>query len=157
MWNKAGFRKYFLQTNLVEVTEFQLRYFKLERMMLLKCCVQYVSRFGKLSSGNRTGKGRFSFQSQRRAMPKNVQSTIWLHSFHMLTRLCSKSFKLGFSSTWTNIQAGFWRGKGTRDQIVNTCWIMEKAKEFRKISTLASLTTLKPLPVSWETCMRVKK
>ena len=43
-------------------------------------------------------KGQFSFQSQRRAMPKNVQTTIKLHSFHMLfiVRLCSKFFKLGF-------------------------------------------------------------
>ena len=37
-----------------------------------------------LSSGHRTGKGQFSFQSQRRAMPKNVETTIQLHSFHML-------------------------------------------------------------------------
>ena len=65
---------------------------------LLKCCTQYARKFGKLSSGHRTGKGQFSFQSQR-AMPKNVQTTVQLHSFHMLTRLCSKSFKLGFSST----------------------------------------------------------
>ena len=36
-----------------------------------KCCMQYASKFGKLSSGHRTGKGQFSFQSQRRAMPKN--------------------------------------------------------------------------------------
>ena len=43
--------------------------------MLLKCCTKYVSKFEKLSSGHRTGKGRFSFQSQRRAMPKNVQTT----------------------------------------------------------------------------------
>ena len=35
--------------------------------MLLKCCTQYISKFGKLSSGHRTGKGQFSFQSQRRA------------------------------------------------------------------------------------------
>ena len=41
----------------------------------------------------------FSFQSQKRTMPKNVQTTVQLHSFHMLARLCSKSFKLGFSST----------------------------------------------------------
>ena len=40
---------------------------------LFKCCTQYASKFGKLSSGHRTGKGQFSFQSQRRAMPKNVQ------------------------------------------------------------------------------------
>ena len=43
-------------------------------MMLLKCCTQYASKFGKLSSAHRTGKGQFSFQSQRKAMPKNVQS-----------------------------------------------------------------------------------
>ena len=36
--------------------------------MLLKPCTQYASKFGKLSSGHRTGKGQFSFQSQRRAM-----------------------------------------------------------------------------------------
>ena len=34
-------------------------------------------------------------------MPKNAQATVQLHSFHMLARLCSKSFKLGFNSTWT--------------------------------------------------------
>ena len=59
---------------------------------------QDVSKFGKLSSGPRTGKGQFSFQSQRRSMPKNVQATIQLHSFHLLVMLCSKSFKLDFSS-----------------------------------------------------------
>ena len=44
-------------------------------------------------------KVQFSFQSQRRAMPKNVQTTSQLHSFHMLARSCSKSFKLSFNST----------------------------------------------------------
>ena len=68
-------------------------------MRLLKYCTQYTSKFGKLSSGHSTGKGQFSFQLQIRAMPKNVQTTIQLCSFHMLVRLCSKSFKLGFNST----------------------------------------------------------
>ena len=57
-----------------------------------------ASKFGKLSSGHRTGKVQFSFQSQRMAMPKNVEITVQLHSFHMLARLCSKSFKLGINS-----------------------------------------------------------
>ena len=43
-------------------------------------------KFGKLSSGHRTGKGQFSFQSQRKAMPKNVQTTTPLHSSHMLAK-----------------------------------------------------------------------
>ena len=64
----------------------------------VKSCTQYVSKFGKLSSGHRTGKGQFSFQSQRKVMPKNVQTTAQLHSFHILARSCLKSFKLGFNS-----------------------------------------------------------
>ena len=73
--------------------------FKILKKMLLKCCTQYASKFGKLNSDHKTGKGPFSFPPQRRAMPKNVQTTIQVCSFHMLVRLCSKSFKLGISST----------------------------------------------------------
>ena len=51
-----------------------------------KCCAQYASKFGKLSSGHRTGKGQFSFQSQRKAMSKNAQTTTQLHSSHMLAK-----------------------------------------------------------------------
>ena len=40
----------------------------------------------KLSSGHRTGKGQFSFQSQRKAMPKNAQTAARLHSSHMLAK-----------------------------------------------------------------------
>ena len=47
---------------------------------------QYASKFGKLCSGYRTGKGQFSFQSQRKAMPKNAQTTTQLHSSHMLLK-----------------------------------------------------------------------
>ena len=61
-------------------------YFKSWKMMLWKCCTQYVSKFGKLSSGHRTGKGQFSFQSQRKAMPKNAQTTTRSHSSHMLVK-----------------------------------------------------------------------
>ena len=76
------------------------------------------------------------------------------------------------------VQAKFRKGRGTRDQIANICWIMEKAREFQENIYFASLTKLKPLsvwittncgkflkrweyqttlPVSWETCMQVKK
>ena len=62
-------------------------------MMLLKCYTQYVSKFGKVCSGHRTGKVFVSFQSQRRAMPKDVQILYNCAYFPY-----SKSFKLGFSS-----------------------------------------------------------
>ena len=40
----------------------------------------------KNSSGHKTGKGQFSSQSQRKAIPKNVQTTVQLSSLHMLAR-----------------------------------------------------------------------
>ena len=48
----------------------------------VKVCTQYTSKFGKLSSRHRTGKGQFSFQCQRKAIPKNPQTTTQLHSSH---------------------------------------------------------------------------
>ena len=52
----------------------------------VKCCTKYASKFGKLSSGHRTGEGQFSFQSQRKAMPKKAQTIAQLHSSHMLVK-----------------------------------------------------------------------
>ena len=52
----------------------------------VKCYTQYASKFGKLSNGHRTGKGQFSFQSQRKAMPNSAQTTAQLHSSHMLVK-----------------------------------------------------------------------
>ena len=57
--------------------------YKSSKMMLLKCCTQYANKFGKLSSGHRTGKGQFLFQSQRKAMPKDVQV-----QFSSITQSC---------------------------------------------------------------------
>ena len=77
-----------------------------------------------------------------------------------------------------DVQAGFRKGRGTRDEIANIHWIMEKAREFQKTSISALLTMPKPLtvwitincgkfwkrreyqttwPASWETCMQVRK
>ena len=46
-----------------------------------------------------------------------------------------------------DVQAGFRKGRGTRDQIANIHWITEKAREFQKTSTSALLTRPKPLTV----------
>ena len=53
----------------------------------------------KTQQWSQIGKGQFLFQSQRRSMPKNDQTSSQLHSFHILERSCPKSFKLVFNST----------------------------------------------------------
>ena len=60
-------------------------------------------------------------------MPKNVQTSAQLHSFHMLVRL-----QQYVNQELPGRQAGFRKGRGTRDQIANICWITEKARDFQK-------------------------
>ena len=93
------------------------------------------------SSGCRTGKVKFSFQSQRKAVPKNVQTMGQLHSFHMPGKQCSNYCPIALISHASkvmlkilqaklqqyvnqeppDVQAGFRKGRGTRDQIANIC------------------------------------
>ena len=54
--------------------------------VLHSICHLENGKFGKLSSVHRTGKGQFSFQSQRKTMPKNAQTTTQLHSSHTLVK-----------------------------------------------------------------------
>ena len=118
--------------------------------MQSKCWAQSASKFGKLSSGHRTGKGQFSFQSQKKAMPKNVQTTAQLYSSHMLARACSKSSKLGFNSTWTeNFQ--MYKLDLEKAEVPEIKWptsggSQKKQENFWKTFP-APLTTLKPLTV----------
>ena len=148
--------------------------------MLWKGCTQYAIKFGKLSSGHRTGKGQFSFQSQRRAMPKNAQTTTQLYSSHTLVKCCSKILQARLQQyvncELPDVQAGFRKGRGTRDQITNIHWITEKAKVPEKHLFLhywlcqslwlcgsqqtvicKSWTYQTTWPGSWEICMQVKK
>ena len=112
--------------------------FKILKMMLSKCCAQYVRKFGKPSSGHGTGKGQYSSQFPKRAVLKNVQATGQLHISPMLVRLCSKfcmldSVKHAYvNKELPDVQAGFRKGRGTRDQIANIHWVIEKAREFQK-------------------------
>ena len=91
---------------------------------------QYASKFGILSSGHRTGKGKFSFQSQRKAMPKNVQTTAQMHSSHarkVMLKILQVRLQQYMNRELPDVQAGFRKGKGTRDQIADIHWIIKKA------------------------------
>ena len=96
--------------------EFQLSYFTSWKMMLFRCCNQYDSKFGKLSRGHRTRKGQFSFQSQRKAMPKNVQTTAQLYSSHMLVmfKILQARLPQSMNCELPNVHAEFRKGRGTR-------------------------------------------
>ena len=86
----------------------------------------------------------------RKSLPKNELIIGSSHSSPIPVRSCLKSCMLGFmhyaNQEFPDVQAGFRKGRGTRDQIANIFWIIQKAREFqkKKTSTIAvSLTTLK--------------
>ena len=150
--------------------------------MLWKCHTQYASKFGKLISGHRTGKSQFSFQSQRKAMPKNAQSTVQLHSSHMLIKWCSKFSKTGFNNMRTmNFQIfklDLEKAEEQEMKLPTSTESSKKQENSRKTSTSASSTMPKTLtvwittncgkfwrrweyqttwPASWENCIQFRK
>ena len=161
---------------------FQLSYFKSQKMMLWKCCTQYASKSGKLSSDHRTGKGQFSFPAPKRGSAKECSNyhTIALtsHTGKVMLKILQARFQQYMNRKLPDVQAGFRKGRGTRDQIANICLIIKKAREFHKNIYFCLLTMPQPLtiwitrncgkfwkrweyqatwPASWEIYMQVKK
>ena len=117
-------------------------------MVLSKCCIQCASKFGKLCSSHGTGKCQFSFQTQRRAMQKKCSNycttALISHASKVMLKILQARLQQYVNCELPDVQAGFRKGRGTRDQIANICWIMEKQENSRRtIST--SPTMLKPL------------
>ena len=119
---------------------------------------------------------------QRKATPKNMQTTVRLSSFHMLARSWSKSLKLGFSTTWTKTSRWTsWVQKIQRNRRLNCQHSLDpgESKRIPEKHVLSTSLTAKAfltvwistnhgkflkrweyqttVPVSWETCMQVKK
>ena len=118
-----------LRTKLVEV-EFQLSYFNSWKMMLWKCCTQYVSKFGKLSSGTVfipiPKKGNAKKCSNYHA------SALISHNNKVTFKIIQVSLQQYVNHELPDVLSGFRKGRGTRDSIANICWIIEKEREFQK-------------------------
>ena len=162
--------------------EFPLKYLKILKDDAVKVLNSICQQIWKTQQWPPVGKGQFSFHSQRRAMPKNAQTTIQLYSFHILPRLCSKSFKPGFSNTWTvNFQMFklvLEKAEEPEIKLPISAGSSKRQESSRKTSISALLTMPKPLtgwitincgnfwkrweyqttwPACWETCMQVRK
>ena len=93
-------------------------------MMLWKCCTQNASKLGKLSSGHRTGKGQFAFQPQRHYYTIALIS----RASKVMLKILQARLQQYVNHELPDVQDGFRKGKGTRDQIANICWITEKVR-----------------------------
>ena len=151
--------------------------------MLWKCCAQYASKFGKLSSRwPQDGKRSVFIPIPKKGNAKECSNyrTIALisHASKVMLKILQARLQQHMNRELPDVQAGFRKGRGTRDQIANICWIIKKARESRKTSTSALLTLPKPLsvwittncgkfwkrweyqttwPASWEICIQLRK
>ena len=121
--------------------------FQILKMMLWKCCTQYASKFGKHSSGHRTGKGHFSFQSQKKGNTKECSSygTIALisHTSKVMLKILQDRLQQYMNREFPDVQAGFRKGRGTK--LPTSTGSLKKQESSRKTSISALLTMPKPL------------
>ena len=149
--------------------------------MLLKCCTHYTSKFGKLSSGwGKDWKRSVFIPIPRKGNAKEYSNyciiALISHASQVMLQIPQARFQKDMNWELSDVQAGFRKGRGTRDQIANICWMTEKARQFQKniyfcfidyTKAFVWITTncgkfLKrweyqtTLPASWEICMQVK-
>ena len=103
-------------------------------MLLWKCCTQYTSKFGKLSSGQ--GLEEISFipiPKKGNAKECSNYHTVALisHASKVRLKILQTSLQQSTNCELPDAQAGFRKGRGTRDQIANIHWIIDKAREFQ--------------------------
>ena len=105
-------------------------------MMLLKRCTQYASKFGKPSSGHRTGKRSDFIPILKKGIAQECSDywTIMLtsHAGKVMLKTLQARLQQCLNSELPDVQDGFRKGRRTRDQIANSHWIIGKAKGFQK-------------------------
>ena len=103
--------------------------------MLLKCCTQHVSEFGKLSSGYRTGKGQFHSNPKKgnaKECPNYRITVLISHASKGMFKILQARLQQYVKWELPDVPAGFRKGREPRNQIANFCWIIEKARGFQK-------------------------
>ena len=103
---------------------------------LLKCCTQYASKVGKLSSGHSTEKRSICIPISKKGNATEYSNyhTIALisHASKGMLKLLQARLQQYMNHELPNVQAGFKKGRGTRYQIANIRWIIEKTREFQE-------------------------
>ena len=154
--------------------------------MLWKCCSHFpnASEFGKLSSGHQTGKGQWSvfIPIPKKDNTKECSSyctiSLFSHTNKVMLKILQARLQQYMNCEIPDVQAGFRKGRGTRDQIAKSVRSLKKQESSRKTCISTLLTMLKPLtvwvtttcgiffkrleshttwPASWEICMQVRK
>ena len=162
--------------------EFQLSYFKSWKMTLWKCCTQYASKFGEFQQWPQDWKRSVFIPIPQKGNAKECSNyrTIALisHASKVMLEILQARLQQYVNCELPDVQDDFRKDRGTRDQIANIHWIIEKARAFQKSIYFCFIDYTKAFncvvtincgkfwkrweyqttwPSSWETCMQVRK
>ena len=101
-------------------------------MMLLKCCTQYVSKFGKLSNGHRTRKRSIPKKDNAKKCSNYHTIALISHASRVMLTIFQARLQQCVNQELPDVQAGYGKGRGTRDQIANKQLDHQKTREFQK-------------------------
>ena len=161
---------------------FQLSSFKSWKMMLWKCCTQYASKFGTLSSGHRAGKGPFLLQFPKKGNVKECSNyhsiALMSHATKVMLKILQARLQQYVNRELPDVQPGFRKAEEPEMKLPTSAGSWKKQESSRKTSISAFFTMPKPLTVwittncgkfckrweyqttwfaSWETCVHVNK
>ena len=129
--------------------------------MLWKCCTQYASKFGKLSSWPQDWKRSVFIPIPKKGNAKECSNycTVALisHASKVMLKILQARLQQYMNCELPDAQARFRKARGTRDQIANICWIIKKAREFQKNIYFCLLTMPKRLTVWITTNWKILK
>ena len=104
--------------------------------MLWKCCTQYASKYGKTQQWPKDWKRSIFIPIPKKGNAKECSNyfTISLiaHASKVMLKILQARLQQYVNCELPDVQAGFRKGRGTREQIANIHWIIEKAREFQK-------------------------
>ena len=120
-------------------------------MLLLKYYTQYASKFEKLNSATGLETVIFHSNPKERQCPPKCSNyctiTLILHAFKVILNILQVRLQQYMDLEFPDVQAGFRKGRGTRDQLSTFVGSLKKQESFRKTSISALLTMPKPLTV----------
>ena len=136
------------QDNGIAASQNQLSYFKSWKMMLWKCCTQ-CQQICKTQQWPQDRKRSVFILIPKKGSAKECTNyrtiALILHTSKVMLKILQARRQQYVNHELPDVQAGFRKGRGTRDQIANIHWIITKAREFQKTSISAFLTMPKPL------------
>ena len=161
--------------------EFQMKYFKFWKMMLWKCWA-LCQQIWKTQPWSKDWKRSVFIPIPKKDNTKECSNyrtiTLISHASRVMLKILQARLLQHMNCELPDVQDGFRKGRGTRDQMTSICWIIKKTSESQKTSTSALFTIPKPLtvwitinygkfwkrwayqttwPASWEICMQVRK